>query len=255
VRPLTYGLILSPQPGVEIVYDEPGQLAEALDRWTLDAALVPAIEYLRGVGRAMVDGPALVARSAGPSVMIVSQKPVADIRRIAVNEFCRTPVVVARVVLHRLHGITPDLLVEKDFNGSWREKYDAILLGGDAALDYAVRPVPEGCEIFNLAEMWETLTKHALPLGVWAYTNRDMRATYSKWLMTSRNLGMQNLSRLADGIAATTHYDSAALYDYFTHSWSYQLDEDAVAGLYALEELALEYDLLRRGRLERVFTG
>jgi len=255
VRPLTYGLILSPQPGVEIIYDQPGSLADALDRWSLDAALIPSIEYLRGVGRAIVDGPALIARPAGKGLAIVSQKPLGQVERIAVHEFCRTPIVVARAVLHKLHGITPDMLVEKNFNGAWREKYDAILVGEDDALDYTLRPAPEGCEVHDLVDMWETVTKHPLPLGVWAYTNKEMRATFSKWLMTSRNLGLQNLSRLADGIASTTHYESTALYDYFTHSWSYQLDEDSVAGLYALEELALEYDLLQRGRLERAYTG
>jgi predicted solute-binding protein len=255
VRPLIYGLMRSSHDGVEIVYDEPGVLSDALDRGALDVALVPAIEYLRGVGAEVLDGPALVAKTAGRGILLVAQKPVSEIRTIAVHEYCRTPIAVARIVLDKLHHITPDLLVDKNFNGNWRERYDAILASGDAALDLAGRPAADGCEVHSVAEMWDRVVPHPLVLGLWVYKNRELTATYSKWLVTSRNLGLQNLSRLADGIAATSHYNSELLYDYFSQSWSYQLDGEGWAGLRSLEELALEYDLLRRGRLERVFTG
>jgi chorismate dehydratase len=255
VRPLIYGLTRSPQPGMEIVYDDPALLADALERGALDVALIPSIEYLRGVGAETVEGPALVAKTAGRGILLLAQTPIPEMRRVAVHEFCRTPVLVARVVLDRLYGVTPDLLVEKNFNGDWRENYDAILVSGDAALDVDGRPVPDGCEVHSLADMWSRIVPHPLVLGLWAYNDKDLTATYSKWLVTSRNLGIQNLCRLADGIAATSHYPSEQLYEYFSQSWSYQLDEEGAAGLRALEELAVEYDLLRRGRLERIVTA
>lgn len=249
VRPLIYGLIRTPQAGVEMYYDEPGVLAEAVERGDLDAALVPAIEYLRGVGGTRIDGPALVARPEGHGVLLVARVPVDQVERVAVHEFCRTPVAAARVVLDRLHGIRPDLLVDKQFNADWGERYDAILITGDAALDFTVTGHRAELEVHNIVEMWTQLTGHTLPLGLWVSRSPEVEATFARWLITSRNLGIQNLSRLADGIAATSQYDGETLYNYFTHSWSYALDDDAFAGLGALEELALEYDLVRAGRL------
>jgi len=254
VRPLIHGLIVGPQQDIEILYDDPGILAEGLDRGALDVALIPSIEYLRGAGRAMVEGPALVARATGSGVVLVSQKPVTEIERIAVHEWCRAPIVVLRTVLHKLYGVMPDLLVEKNLGGGWREKYDAVLVGDDAALDYSTQAPPDGCEVINVVEMWGKVVPHPLPLGLWVYTDTELTATFSKWLMTSRNLGLQNLSRLADGIAATSHHDSQSLYDYFTQAWSYQLDDDAMAGLRALESLAIEYDLMHGVRLEKVLA-
>lgn len=251
VRPLIYGLTRSPQPGVELVYDQPGVLASRLERGELDLALVPAIEYVRGVGTAYVEGPAHVARTGGHGILLVSRVPAREIERIAVHEFCRSPIAATRVVLDRIHGVRPDMLVEKNFTGDWRESYDAILLTGDAALDLAVHGHPADLEVHNVVEMWTQVTGYPLPLSLWVFNDTDLQATFARWLVTSRNLGMQNLSRLADGIAATSHYGSEVLYDYFSNSWTYQLGPDEVAGLRALEELAMEYDLVREGRLAR----
>ncbi len=248
VRPLIYGLIRSPHKGVEIIYDEPAVLSGGLERGELDVALIPSVEYMRGVGTAFVSGPALVARPGGRGILLVSQKPIAEIERVAVHEFCRTPIAAVRIALDRVHNVTPDLLVEKNYNGDWREHYDAILMSGDSALDYISRPAPAGLETHNVTDLWGQVTPHPLVLGLWVYTNKELEATFSKWLMTSRNLGLQNLSRLADGIAATTHYQSELLYDYFANSWSYNLDKDGLEALRALEELAVEYDLVREGR-------
>ena len=154
-----------------------------------------------------------------------------------------------RIVLDRVHNVTPDLLVEKNFTGDWRERYDAILLSGDSALDHISRPVPAGLETHNVTDLWGQVTPHPLVLGLWVHANKELEATFSKWLMTSRNLGLQNLSRLADGIAATTQYESEQLYDYFANSWSYNLDKDGMTALCALEEMAVEYDLVREPRM------
>jgi predicted solute-binding protein len=96
--------------------------------------------------------------------------------------------------------------------------------------------------------MWSLVTTAPLVVGVWAYNEEDLEARLSKLLATSRNLGLQNLSRLADGIAATSHYGSERLYDYFASHWAYHLGEEGREGLRVLEELATEYDLVRGGR-------
>jgi predicted solute-binding protein len=128
-------------------------------------------------------------------------------------------------------------------------------LSGDSALDHLSRPAPEGLETHNITDMWGQVTPHPLVLGLWVYTSKELEATFAKWLITSRNLGLQNLSRLADGIAATVHYESGQLYDYFANSWSYNLDKDGMAALCVLEELAVEYDLVREGRLAGLAPG
>jgi predicted solute-binding protein len=240
---------------VELSYAEPGVLADRLERGEVDIALIPAIEHLRGVGGGYLAGPAQVARPAGHGILLVSRVPIGEIERVAVHEFSRTSVVATRVVLDRLHGVGPDLLVEKNFDGDWRERHDAILLDGDRALDLVVQGHTAELEVHNIVAMWTQLTGHPLPVLLWSHASEEIEATFAKWLITSRNLGVQNLSRLADGIASTSHYSGTDLYEYFAGSWSYHLGDDESAGLGALEDLALEYDLVRACRLDRVPTA
>ncbi len=105
-RPLVFGITRRQVTEAALVYDEPGVLAESLQRGQLDVALIPCIEYLRGVGRYYLEGPAIVARPITGSIVLLTSKPAESLKRIAVNEFCRTPVCVTRIVLAEKYGIS-----------------------------------------------------------------------------------------------------------------------------------------------------
>jgi chorismate dehydratase len=248
-RPLIFGITRRLVTEAELIYDEPGKLAVSLSRGNLDAALIPSIEYLRGTGKYFLEGPAVVARPATGSVVLLASKPVDYLDRIAVNEFCRTPVCVTRIVLAEKYGITPDLCVQKNSSRDWRKDYDGILLAGDSGLDFlAERPDPN-LSVYNISEMWYELTSRPLALSLWVYNNKDLEGWLRKILVLSRNLGMQHLSRLADGISQTTRYNNELLYNYLLTCWDYHLTDPALEGIAVLEELAIRYDLLQSPRL------
>lgn len=253
-RPLIYGLMRDANRRIQLTYGEPSQLAEGLARGRFDAALIPAIEYLRGAGELHIEGPALVARPEDGNIILVTRRPLEGVSRIAVDEFCRTPVAVLRVVLAERHGITPDFLVEKNLSG-WRENYDAVLLSGDATLRYRMGPMPEGDTTHNVAGMWYDLLHVPLVTALWVHSDASHAAEVAKSLITSRNLGLQNLSHLVDGIAQTSEFDSTFLYDYLSGCWSYDMRDRELAGLRALEEYAIRFDLLRYSRLEGAATS
>ena len=253
-RPLVYGLMRNTTSRMQITYGESSMLGEALMRGRLDAALVPAIEYLRGAGEHFVEGPAMIATAADGNILLVSQTPVEEIHRVAVSEFCRTPIAILRVALADAHGVTPDFLVEKNLT-DWRENYDAALLSGDVALRYRSGDPLAGDTCHNIAGLWYTLTGAPLVTAMWVYNDPALRTDLSKALITSRNLGMQNLSHLADGIAQTSQFESTFLYEYLSTCWTYDMRSDQLAGLRKLEERALHYDLLRHARLEGAVAG
>ena len=254
VRPLIYGLTSNRYDDVDLVYDEPGRVASALSAGSVDAALVPSIEYLRGVGRHVVGGPALVARGGTPSLVLVAQKDVAEIERIAVNQHCRTPVAVLRIVLDRLHGVLPDLCVLKG-QPEWKKEFDGILLAGDRGLDYLARRAAGHDIRYDLGEMWQSLFSVPLVLSLWAYNDERLGDRLAEVLTDSRNFGMSNLSLLADGVSRTCAHDSQLLYNYYSQVWSYDLGRQEKEGLGALEESALEYHLIQHPRREKLVTG
>jgi chorismate dehydratase len=255
VRPLIYGLTRRQAPDLELVYHRPSVLADLLSRGSIDAALIPSIEYLRGVGEHLVDGPALVTRATFGNVVLLVQKPLEAVARIAVSEFCRSPVAALRVVLSELHGVSPDLCVSKSHPSGWREQFDGVLLSDDGGLQFLAERPTQDIAFYNISEMWGTLTSSPLVLDLWAYNDERLKAFLSKVLVASRNLGIQNLSHLADGIARMSPYHTELLYDYLSNCWDYQLSEAGLGGLRALESFALRYDLVRRPRFVEAPTG
>ncbi len=246
-RPLLAGLTKN---GSSLRFESPAALVDSLIRGRYDAALVPAIEYLRGTGRYLVSGPALVGRTAPGGIVLISQKPLEEIQRVAVGEFCRTPVAVLRIVLGETHRVYPDLLVEKRIGeDDWRDRYDAALLTADAALREVASPPFQGLTRYNVTEMWRTLTKAPLVQAVWVHNEKSQGEQIARALVESRRAGLDNLPALCEELAGTTGLDAMMIHDHLSRSWSYDLGEREMEGLRALNDYACRYDLIRESRM------
>lgn len=246
-RPLLLGLQHS---GASLRFESPAALAESVTRGRYDAALVPSIEYLRGAGRHIAQGPALIGRAAPGAIVLVSQKPLAEIERVAVGEFSRTPTAVLRIVLAETYRIFPDLLVEKRINeDDWRDRYDAALLTADAALREVTAEKTQGLMRYNVSEMWRSLTRTPLVHAVWVYNDAARGDEITRALVESRRAGLDSLSSLCDEIAGTSGFDALTIHDHLTRTWSYDLGERELEGLRALNDFSCRYDLIRESRL------
>jgi chorismate dehydratase len=252
-RPLLFGLTRSPEKNVELQYHESGTLAEMLERGLLDAALIPSIEYLRGIGNHFIKGPALVASIDAGAVLLVTKTPIGGIERVAVDEFCRTPIAALRIVLDGIHHILPDICVSKNVDMNWRERYDAVLLNGDRALHYLfenkARAENEKENAYDLGRLWHELTGSPLVDSLWAYNDEALEGFLGKVFHSSRNLGLSNMSLLAKGLASSLPFDPAFLKEHLSERWSYDMGEEEMEGLRLLEEHSLTYELLRERRL------
>jgi chorismate dehydratase len=236
--------------GAALHFETPAGLADSLIRGRYDAALVPSIEYLRGAGSHLVAGPALVSRSAPGSLVLVSRKPLADVERIAVGEFCRTPVAALRIVLAEMHGILPDLLVEKRIEeDDWRDRYDAALLTADAAFREINSPEIHGLARYNIAEMWRTVTRTPLVLAVWAYNDPARGKQITRALSSSLRAGLDGLPAISDELARERGVDAMVIHDYLSRTWSYELGTREMDGLRALNDYSCRYDIVRENRI------
>lgn len=255
-RPLLCGLLNGHAHGADLTYEPQTTLVDSFERGRYDAALVPSIEYLRGAGRFLLPGPALVGRSAPGGVLLVSQKPLEELKRIAVGEYCRTPVAALRIVLAEQQHVFPDLLVEKRINDDdWRDRYDAALITGDAALREAAAAPTEGLIRFNVTEMWKSLTKTPLVHSVWVTDEESKLEEIRNVLISLCAFGIERLASLAEEIGALLSMDAMVAYDYLTRAWSYDLGDAEMEGLRALSDFARKYDLIRENRLLGVVSA
>ena len=107
-KPLYYRLCEF-APDVRLSMDVPSRLAEQLAAGELDVALIPSIEYLRGVGRGyeIIPGFAIAARGPVRSVKLFSRVPWQRVERLALDAGSRTSQVLARIWLDARHGVRP----------------------------------------------------------------------------------------------------------------------------------------------------
>ncbi|UCH85407.1 MAG: hypothetical protein JSW50_06890 [Candidatus Latescibacterota bacterium] len=256
-RPLVFGLTENPRNDIELAYGEPGSLALALDRGDLDAALIPSIEFLRGVGKHAVNGPALVARRPTGSLKLVANKPLPDVRSIAVDEFSRTTLVVLRVVLDKIYHVLPDFCVHKafPFDSSWRDNHDGVLLDGDQGLRYCSGKIRPDETCYDIDAMWFSLFPAPLVLSLWAYNDEHLKNVLEPALIQSRDAGVRNLPRISGEMTRGSMYDKSFMHEFYHKAWGFNLGSEEEEGFLMLERFARDYELLQTSRLESALVG
>src|SRR5204863_121779 len=73
----------------------------------IDVGLIPSIEYLRGGPYRIVPDLAIASHGPVASVTLLTSKPMADVRSIAMDTSSRTSVALVRVLCARLFQIAP----------------------------------------------------------------------------------------------------------------------------------------------------
>ncbi|HLN92775.1 MAG TPA: MqnA/MqnD/SBP family protein, partial [Thermoanaerobaculia bacterium] len=106
-RPLIWGLLENPPPGVHVSRDLPSVCADKLASGEADVGLIPSIEYQRISDLRVVRGLGIAAASEVRSVLLVSRVPRERIRSLSLDPASRTSAVLTRLLLKRQYGIEP----------------------------------------------------------------------------------------------------------------------------------------------------
>ena len=104
-RPLTWGLLQDPPPGVAVSRDLPSACAAKLASGEADVGLIPSIEYQRIPGLKVVPGLGIAASSEVRSVLLVSDVSREKIGSVALDPASRTSAALTRILLKRVYGV------------------------------------------------------------------------------------------------------------------------------------------------------
>src|SRR6187551_1933038 len=107
-RPLTWGLLHEPPPGVSVSRDAPSACATKLASGEADVGLIPSIECQRIPGLSVVGGLGIAASSEVRSVLLVSDVSRDRIRSVALDPASRTSAALTRILLRRVYGLEPE---------------------------------------------------------------------------------------------------------------------------------------------------
>jgi len=197
-RPLVYGLERL-APGVELVLDYPSRLADDLAAGRLDVALIPTIEFFRGVGYSIVSDACIACRGPVLSVKLFSRKPMAEIETLALDEGSRTSVALVRILLHERFGITPRLERLQIAASVGDTRADAVLLIGDRAMHSPPGPF---VEVWDLGDEWCRWSELPFVFAMWTARPGVELHDLEAQLSAARDLGVQHLEAIAEREAA-----------------------------------------------------
>ncbi len=234
-------------PGVRLSMDVPSRLAEQLAADELDVALIPSVEYLRGVanGYEILSGFAIAARGPVRSVKLYSRVPFSRIERLALDEGSRTSQALTRVWLDAAHGVRPNLIESLPLGVPVEESTaDAVLLIGDRAMKPPVGPFHA---VVDLAEAWNALTGLPFVFALWVTRAGRNLGKLPEALARSRAEGLAHADELARVHGQRLGLDTRTCLDYLTRVLSYELGAPEVAGLRRFAQMAAAMGLAPEG--------
>jgi chorismate dehydratase len=192
-KPLVYGLA-ERAVEVDLEYDLPSRLADRLNGGELDIALIPSIEYFRHPGYTIVSNACIGCRGPVLSVKLLSRRPMAQIRTLALDEGSRSSAVLARILLKARFGLSPRLQILPHAADVTQATTDAVLLIGDRAIH---PPVDVYRECWDLGDQWCRWSELPFVFAMWVARPGVDASGLEVELAAARDAGVANLESIA----------------------------------------------------------
>jgi chorismate dehydratase len=234
-RPLAWGLLHEPPPGVHVSRDAPSACAAKLASGEADVGLIPSIECQRIPGLSVVSGLGIAASSEVRSVLLVSDVSRDRIRSVELDPASRTSAALTRILLKRVYGLEPQ----------YRERTpgaaaDARLIIGDPALKTRLN----GHVVLDLAAEWRAFSGRSFVFAVWAVRDGADAQLAGRAVRASRARAVSEFPRLVGEGSAGTGLSEAVVEDYLRHSLHFELTHGDVEGMRLFYRLAAEDGLI-----------
>ncbi len=223
--PIYWGLVRSGALlDVELTKDTPDRLNDMLVAGDLDIGPISLVEYLRHSDD-LVLLPDLAVGSDGPvlSVNLVSQVPLdaLDGCRLALGSTSRTSVLLARMWLAEVHGVTPAYFQCPPDLTTMLLEADAAVLIGDNALRATYDAPRRGLDVYDLGQVWRDWTGLPMVFAVWAVrrdyaeANPGLVKDVHNAFVRSRDDALAHVDEVATQAARWEVFDTATLATYF----------------------------------------
>lgn len=230
VRPLVHGLDARPDL-FTLRFDVPSVCARLLEAGEIDLGMVPSVAHLDRPGDRIVPGVCIGSDGPVASVALFSRRPVAEIRRIALDTSSRTSAVLTRILCARRFGISPSFVPMPPDLDAMLAAADAALIIGDPALfiDAAAR----GVQKIDLGQAWTEMTGLPFVWAFWAGRPDAADGEIVEALEQAAEAGMRDSDAVADAYCAGAPERLPLARRYLREHLMFRLTPRAVDGLRA----------------------
>ncbi len=244
----------------EIEYTVPSKCANALAAGTADIGIIPVFTYAEIPNLLVVPDVAIASRGAVRSILLISKKPLEEVKTVAVDTSSRTSVALTQVLLTKWYGGKRELVPMDPDVKAMLHRCDAALLIGDPALVISETPAVLDnaggngeLYVFDLAELWVEKTGKPFVFAVWAVREQALREcnpelAVAEIFQHSRDCGLlaANVAIIAREWSPRLKLPEQAIFEYLTKNIHYTLDEECMEGLEMFFEYSKECGLVER---------
>jgi chorismate dehydratase len=233
--PLVWGLLHGGSKGrFDLSFRLPSECAELVASGAVEIGNIPVIELSR-LNLAMVPGVGVASRGAVRSILLISKRPLTEIRTLAADSSSRTSVALTRIILSRRYGVEPAFTPHAPDVTSMLERADAALIIGDPALRIDRRAAPY--HVVDLGQEWTEMTHLPMVFAVWAGRKRHITPEVIDALVESCRFGRAHLEDIVNIDAAARGIPEELAREYLTRHIVNELGPREYEGL----ELYLRY--------------
>lgn len=234
----------------EIEYTVPSACAAALAAGQADIGIIPAFAYAEIPGLLILPNIAIASKGRVRSILLVSKKPIGEVRTVATDSSSQTSVALLQVLFAKFLGGQRQLTPHNPQLVAMLRHHDAALLIGDAALQV---PKDSGYYLYDMANEWHRYTGKPFVFAFWAVrldalSRQPSGMNLAKVFQSSRDHGLQpeNIAAVANTWSSKLGLDLEDIHQYLTENIHYYLDRDNHAGLQLFLQYAQELDLIRQ---------
>ncbi len=227
VRPLIRSIERDVPPGYELIYTVPSNLARRLENGTCDIAAVSSFEALRSPDLVIVPGISIATDGPVTSVMLFSNAPFDQIRRVALDTSSLTGAALTRVILADVYGNAPEFIRADPDPDAMLQQAGACLLIGNNAMTIA----PDTPYVLDLGEAWQHLTGLPFVFAVWAARRCAVDERDVRILLDARSAGLKEIDAITAETAPEMGLPESVVRAYLSEIMVYCLGERELAGL------------------------
>ena len=235
----------------EISYTIPSACAAALAANEADIGIIPAITYAQIPGLVILPNIAIAANDHVLSILLISRRPMEEIRTVAVDTSSRTSVALAQVLFGRFFGGVREFTPHPPDVDAMLEHHDSALLIGDPALLLALQDSPY--HRYDLAHEWRVRTGKPFVFAFWAVrldalSRLPRGVNLARTFQQSRDNGIrpESIAVLAREWSGRLGLSESDITSYLTKNICYFLNRETHSGLMLFLQYAHELGLICR---------
>ncbi len=218
--PFLYGIRHSDELSARLLLSPPSGCTEAFNSHQADIALIPVggLEKITDKDFDIVTSWCIGAQGSVRTVVMMSDSPLKQIKRVWLDPHSMTSVRLARILAAQFWKITPQWTDIQDYAELDKPaEGDAFVLIGDKVFEQEGRFT----HTWDLAEEWEKHTELPFVFAVWA-----ARKNVPEEIIDALEGALtQGVERIYEAILESDFADRPYAYEYLTRNIDYFLDE------------------------------